>query len=96
MARLLVLVQPVCLECFTQNLATPITHCTTALRHRLNMTTFELNTGASIPALGLGTWQDKEDQERAVTEALKAGVRHIDTARGEYSYGLSYFHVDGS
>lgn len=45
------------------------------------MTTFKLNTGASIPALGFGTWQDKQDQENAVAEALKAGVRHIDTAR---------------
>jgi predicted aldo/keto reductase-like oxidoreductase len=46
------------------------------------MTTFKLNTGATIPASGFGTWQDKDDQEKAVTEALKAGVRHIDTARG--------------
>jgi len=45
------------------------------------MTSFKLNTGASIPALGFGTWQDKDDQEKAVAEALKAGVRHIDTAR---------------
>ncbi|KAL2871024.1 aldo/keto reductase [Aspergillus lucknowensis] len=45
------------------------------------MTTFKLNTGASIPALGFGTWQDAEAQESAVTEALKAGYRHIDTAR---------------
>jgi len=45
------------------------------------MTSFKLNTGASIPALGFGTWQDKGDQEKAVAEALKAGVRHIDTAR---------------
>ena len=52
-----------------------------------NMTTFKLNTGASIPALGFGTWQDKDDQEKAVAEALKAGVRHIDTARGKTSSG---------
>jgi diketogulonate reductase-like aldo/keto reductase len=45
------------------------------------MTTFKLNTGASIPALGFGTWQDADAQEGAVTEALKAGYRHIDTAR---------------
>ncbi|RAQ99636.1 Aldo/keto reductase [Stemphylium lycopersici] len=37
--------------------------------------------GAQIPALGFGTWQDKEAQEPAVTAALKAGYRHIDTAR---------------
>lgn len=34
----------------------------------------KLNTGASIPAIGFGTWQDKEEQEDAVLEALKAGV----------------------
>jgi diketogulonate reductase-like aldo/keto reductase len=45
------------------------------------MTTFVLNTGASIPALGFGTWQDKDDQENAVAEALRAGFRHIDTAK---------------
>ncbi|KAL6703279.1 hypothetical protein ACN47E_010067 [Coniothyrium glycines] len=44
-------------------------------------TTFKLNTGAQIPAIGFGTWQDKEAQEPAVTIALKAGYRHIDTAR---------------
>jgi diketogulonate reductase-like aldo/keto reductase len=45
------------------------------------MTTFKLNTGATIPALGFGTWQDADAQENAVAEALKAGYRHIDTAR---------------
>ena len=44
-------------------------------------TVFKLNTGAEIPAIGFGTWQDKDSQEDAVTEALKAGYRHIDTAR---------------
>jgi diketogulonate reductase-like aldo/keto reductase len=34
----------------------------------------KLNTGAAIPALGFGTWQNKEEQEEAVLEALKAGV----------------------
>lgn len=37
----------------------------------------KLNTGASIPAIGFGTWQDKEEQEGAVVEALKAGVSFI-------------------
>jgi len=36
---------------------------------------------ASIPAIGFGTWQDKDAQEPAVTHALRAGYRHIDTAR---------------
>ncbi|KAF2018634.1 Aldo/keto reductase [Aaosphaeria arxii CBS 175.79] len=44
-------------------------------------TTHTLNTGAKIPALGFGTWQDKDAQHEAVSIALKAGYRHIDTAR---------------
>lgn len=44
-------------------------------------TKFKLNTGAEIPAVGFGTWQDEEAQEAAVAEAIKAGYRHIDTAR---------------
>ncbi|KAJ5325515.1 aldehyde reductase AKR1 [Penicillium brevicompactum] len=42
---------------------------------------FKLNTGAHIPAIGLGTWQDEDAQEQAVLTALHAGYRHIDTAR---------------
>jgi alcohol dehydrogenase (NADP+) len=34
-----------------------------------------------MPAMGFGTWQDKDAQEGAVEAALKAGYRHIDTAR---------------
>lgn len=45
-----------------------------------NMTKFKLNTGAYIPAIGFGTWQDPDSQEAAVHEAIKAGYRHIDTA----------------
>ncbi|KAL8746165.1 MAG: hypothetical protein Q9190_001776 [Brigantiaea leucoxantha] len=44
-------------------------------------TKLKLNTGAEIPAVGFGTWQDKDAQEAAVAECLKAGYRHIDTAR---------------
>ncbi|CAG8886067.1 unnamed protein product [Penicillium egyptiacum] len=44
-------------------------------------TNFKLNTGAEIPAIGFGTWQDPSEQEDAVAEAIKAGYRHIDTAR---------------
>ncbi|KAI5303682.1 hypothetical protein KEM56_007299 [Ascosphaera pollenicola] len=44
------------------------------------MTSFTLNTGAKIPAIGLGTWLDEDAQEDAVCHALKLGYRHIDTA----------------
>ena len=53
----------------------------TQFRLAHNGTTATLNTGAKIPLLGFGTWQDKDAQEPAVTIALKAGYRHIDTAR---------------
>lgn len=40
-----------------------------------------LNDGTSIPQLGFGVWQVPADEaEAAVTEALKVGYRHIDTA----------------
>jgi len=44
-------------------------------------TTLSLNTGASMPALGFGTWQlTGETCVQAVTKALAVGYRHIDTA----------------
>jgi diketogulonate reductase-like aldo/keto reductase len=43
--------------------------------------TIALNDGNSIPTVGLGVWQTPaDDTERAVTAALAAGYRHVDTA----------------
>lgn len=44
--------------------------------------TIKLNTGASIPVVGLGTWRSTEadDGYKAVRKALEVGYRHIDTA----------------
>ncbi|RMY78064.1 hypothetical protein D0862_03852 [Hortaea werneckii] len=42
---------------------------------------FTLNTGAKIPAVGLGTWQSDPGQvATAVENALRSGYRHIDAA----------------
>jgi len=41
----------------------------------------QLNTGASIPQIGLGTWPlDDDEVERAIVDAAGLGYRHIDTA----------------
>jgi 2,5-diketo-D-gluconate reductase B len=42
--------------------------------------------GATVPALGLGTWELRgDDCTRAVEHALGLGYRHIDTAQGYFN-----------
>jgi diketogulonate reductase-like aldo/keto reductase len=45
--------------------------------------TYALNTGATIPQIGFGTWQtpDGDIAYHSVLSALGVGYRHIDTAR---------------
>lgn len=50
---------------------------------------FKLSSGTYIPAIGFGTFQSDSKSppgtcKQAVLNALKVGIRHIDTA---YSYG---------
>ncbi len=42
----------------------------------------KLNTGAAMPGIGFGTWKIRlnSNAKKAVTEALKAGYRLVDTA----------------
>ncbi|WP_406470422.1 aldo/keto reductase [Streptomyces sp. NBC_01615] len=47
----------------------------------MSTSTFSLNNGVRIPAVGLGVFQTPPDvTTAAVTEALRVGYRHIDTA----------------
>ena len=47
----------------------------------MSVPTITLNDGVTIPQLGFGTWQVSNDEaEKAVSSALQAGYRHIDTA----------------
>lgn len=43
----------------------------------------KMNTGATIPAIGLGLWQNKDPKEVdiAVRAALETGYRHFDSAQ---------------
>src|SRR5829696_7916733 len=45
------------------------------------ISTVTLNNGVEMPILGFGVYQiPPEDTDRAVTEALAVGYRHLDTA----------------
>jgi 2,5-diketo-D-gluconate reductase A len=47
------------------------------------MPCFQLNTGASIPALAFGTWQlNGQELKQAVQCAIDQGYRHFDTSAG--------------
>lgn len=47
----------------------------------MTVPTVKLNDGTSIPQLGFGVWKVENDEAvAAVSEALKIGYRHIDTA----------------
>ncbi|TLQ18395.1 aldo/keto reductase [Lentilactobacillus parafarraginis] len=61
--------------------------------------TYQLNNGNEIPKVGFGTWQIPGGQQTyaAVSAALKAGYRHIDTAKAyhnEESVGQAIFDSD--
>jgi len=44
---------------------------------------YQMNNGLTIPKVGFGTWQSKDDEaKQSVLWALEAGYRHIDTAQG--------------
>jgi diketogulonate reductase-like aldo/keto reductase len=61
---------------------------------------FKLNSGYSIPAVGLGTWQSGPNEvKEAVAAALKIGYRHIDAAavygnEAEVGQGIKASGVD--
>lgn len=63
------------------------THTHTHIRSIYTMTsvpTFKLNTGATLPSVGMGCWMGEpgkgDEVISGLTEAFKVGYRHFDTA----------------
>lgn len=51
-----------------------------------SQTAFTLNSSTSIPAVGFGTYLiSNDDAEAAISSAITAGYRHIDTASGYHN-----------
>jgi methylglyoxal/glyoxal reductase len=51
-----------------------------AMPDDIKTTTVPLSSGARIPQVGLGVWQSGGKTKSAITAALAAGYRHVDTA----------------
>ncbi|MEJ6507456.1 MAG: aldo/keto reductase [Microbacteriaceae bacterium] len=66
------------------------------MKNPANQPSRMLNTGDSIPQLGMGVFKVDDDEcERVVLEALEVGYRHIDTAmiyRNEAAVGRAIAH----
>ena len=68
----------------------------------MNAIPFQLSTGDSIPAVGLGLWKIARDQTAtAVQSALRVGYRHLDAAcdygnESEAGQGISTAISDGT
>lgn len=69
---------------YTQYIITPYNDhasSTSLLESMAPVDNFTLNTGATIPSVGLGTWQAKPGEvQQAVAFALQNGYKHLDCA----------------
>jgi diketogulonate reductase-like aldo/keto reductase len=60
----------------------------------MNIPNVKMNNGHTIPGIGFGLWQNKDEEEciTSVGEALKAGYTHFDCAQ---IYGNEQFLAEG-